>query len=153
MNEQTLKTLFSSKEESWATPTSFFAELDKEFHFTLDPCASAENHKCEKYFTKEQDGLKQDWKGYRVFCNPPYGRDIKRWVQKCHEESKHCPLIVMLVFARTDTQWFHDYVYGKAELRFIKGRLHFGDSKNAAPAPSMLVIYRKEEKQWQRIKS
>ena len=81
--------------------------------------------------------------GERVFCNPPYGRELPKWVKKCFEESKRAEIIVMLIPARTDTRWFHDYIYGKAEIRFIKGRLKFGDGKSRAPFPSMLVIYRK----------
>ena len=136
------KGLFSSATEEWATPKAFFDELDKEFHFTLDPCATENNHKCNKYFTKEQDGLRQTWGGQIVFCNPPYGREISKWVKKCYEESrKPDTIVVMLIPARTDTQYFHSYIYGKAEIRFIKGRLHFNESKQGAPFPSMLVIY------------
>ena len=81
--------------------------------------------------------------GYTVFCNPPYGRDIADWVRKCSEENaKWHNTIVMLIPARTDTKYFHDYIYGKAEIRFIKGRLKFGDAKNAAPFPSMVVVFR-----------
>ena len=125
----------------WATPQAFFDELDKEFHFTLDPCASHENHKCAKYYTAEQDGLAQDWSGHRVFCNPPYGRKIGAWVKKCHDEAQKGTKVVMLIPARTDTSYFHDYIYHKAELRFIRGRLKFGDAQQGAPFPSMLVIY------------
>ena len=133
--------MFSSKTDQWGTPQNFFNELNEEFHFTLDPCADDYNHKCEKYFTKEKNGLIQDWSGERVFCNPPYGREIGKWVEKCSTEK--CEIAVMLIPARTDTKWFHDYIYNKAEIRFIRGRLKFGDSKNSAPFPSMLVIFRK----------
>lgn len=136
--------MFSSKSNDWATPQDFFAELDREFHFTLDPCADEHNHKCAKYYTKEQDGLKQDWGGETVFCNPPYGRSIGRWVRKCFEEvyCGLCPCAVMLIPARTDTKWFHGYINHKSEVRFIRGRLKFGGSKNAAPFPSMVVVFR-----------
>lgn len=137
---------FSSKTEEWATPQSFFDELNKEFKFkfNLDPCATEENAKCAKFYTKETDGLKQSWGGYKVFCNPPYGRVLKQWVKKAHEESqKPRTTIVMLIPARTDTSYFHEYIYNKAEIRFIKGRLKFGDSKNSAPFPSMIVIFNK----------
>lgn len=130
--------LFTSKTNEWATPQAFFDDLDREFHFDLDPCATAENHKCERYFTKEQDGLKQNWGGCRVFCNPPYGRQIGAWVKKAAESGT---LVVMLIPARTDTSYFHDYIYGKAEIRFIRGRLHFNESKEGAPFPSMVVIF------------
>lgn len=135
--------MFSSKTDNWSTPQDFFDELDSEFHFTLDPCADDYNHKCVKYFTKEQDGLLQDWSGEVVFCNPPYGKDIKKWCEKCLEEStNNGTTVVMLIHARTDTRWFHDYIYNKAEIRFVKGRLKFGGSANSAPFPSMVVIFR-----------
>ena len=135
--------MFSSKTDEWSTPQDFFDELNKEFDFTLDPCATPENAKCEKYYTKEDDGLKQDWSGETVFCNPPYGRAIKNWVKKCYEESKKPnTTVVMLIPARTDTSYFHDYIYHKAkEIRFIRGRLKFGNAKNSAPFPSMVVIF------------
>lgn len=137
------ETLFSSRSDDWATPVEVFQKLDAEFHFNLDPCADDQNHKCERYFTKEIDGLSKNWGGYRVFCNPPYGREITKWVKKAYEEAhKKDTLVVMLVPARTDTKWFHDYVYNRAEIRFIKGRLTFGDSTEHAPFPSVVVIYR-----------
>ena len=135
--------MFSSKTDLWATPQTFFNELNKEFNFTLDPCATSDNAKCEKYFTKEIDGLTQNWGGETVFCNPPYGRAIKDWAKKCYEESmKPNTTVVMLIPARTDTSYFHDYIYRNAkEIRFIRGRLKFGDSKNSAPFPSMIVVF------------
>ena len=137
------KALFSSRTDEWATPQNVFEELNKEFHFNLDPCATKDNAKCRKFFTKAQDGLKQNWQGYNVFCNPPYGRKIKEWVRKAYEESlKPNTTVVMLIPARTDTSYFHDYIYGKAEIRFIRGRLKFGNAKNSAPFPSMIVVYK-----------
>ena len=135
--------LFSSNTNEWATPRQFFADLDAEFHFNLDPCATDENHKCARYFTQAQDGLAQDWAGSRVFCNPPYGRAIADWVRKCWQESrKPDTLVVMLIPARTDTAYFHDYIYKQArEIRFIRGRLHFNESKSGAPFPSMVVVF------------
>lgn len=140
--------MFSSKTDDWATPQDFFDELNREFGFTLDPCADHFNHKCDTYYTKEQNGLVHDWAGERVFCNPPYGKEIGKWVQKSLEESrKPNTLVVMLIPARTDTRYFHDFIYGKAEIRFIRGRLKFGNSKTNAPFPSMVVIFKnKEEK-------
>ncbi|PWA11088.1 adenine methyltransferase [Pueribacillus theae] len=132
---------FSSRSSDWETPQDFFDELDKEFNFTLDPCASHTNAKCDKYFTKEDNGLLQDWSGETVFMNPPYGREIKDWVRKAYEESLKGTTVVCLLPARTDTRWFHDYIYGNAAIRFIKGRLKFGGAKNSAPFPSMVVIY------------
>jgi len=132
--------MFSSKTDQWSTPQDFFDELNKEFNFTLDPCANEHNHKCTKYFTKEQNGLVQSWGNETVFCNPPYGKEMRKWIEKCVDESKHAK-IVLLIPARTDTAYFHDYIYGKAEIRFIRGRLKFGNSKNSAPFPSMIVIF------------
>lgn len=138
--------MYSSKSELWGTPQSFFDELNKEFGFDLDPCALPLNAKCDRFFTPEEDGLTQNWGGAKVFCNPPYGKDISKWVRKSYEESKKPnTLVVMLLPARTDTAYFHDYIYHKAEIRFIRGRLHFNESKNSAPFPSMVVIFREKE--------
>ena len=139
------KALFSHDRDNWSTPDDFFQKLDDEFHFTLDACADSTNHKCEKYFDIERDGLQQSWRGERVFCNPPYGKQISMWCRKAYEEVNNngCQIVVMLVHARTDTRWFHDWVYGKAEMRFIKGRLHF-DGKDRAPFPSLVCVYRPE---------
>lgn len=136
------KGLFSSANSEWSTPQEFFDKLNDEFHFTLDPCASPNSAKCNKYYTPSDDGLIQDWGGEVVFCNPPYGREIANWVRKCREESwKPNTKVVMLVPARTDTQWFHQHIYNKAEIRFIKGRLRFGGGSTPAPFPSMIVIF------------
>ena len=136
---------YSSKTNEWSTPQDFFDELDKEFNFTLDPCATSENAKCTKYFTVEDDGLKQDWSKDVVFMNPPYGREIKYWVQKAYEESLNGATVVCLIPARTDTAYWHDYIFGKADdIRFLRGRLKFGDSKNPAPFPSAIIIYKGE---------
>jgi site-specific DNA-methyltransferase (adenine-specific) len=133
----------SSKTDNWATPQDFFDKLNEEFHFTLDPCADSKNHKCDLFFTKEQNGLNQDWGGHTVFCNPPYGREISKWVKYSYEQSKKDKTtVVMLIPARTDTRYFHEYIYHKAEIRFIKGRLKFGDATQSAPFPSMVVIYK-----------
>lgn len=133
----------SSNTNEWATPRLFFQQLDTEFHFTLDPCATPENAKCKKFYTIDTDGLTQDWGGQIVFCNPPYGKEIAKWVRKCAEESqKPNTTVVMLIPARTDTSYFHDYIYHRArEIRFIRGRLHFNDAKQGAPFPSMVVVF------------
>ena len=102
------KGLFTSNTAEWATPQDFFDKLDAEFHFTLDPCCTHENAKCKKHYTIAENGLQQDWTGERVFCNPPYGRKIGEWVKKAHDSK--C-LTVMLLPARTDTKWFHEYIY------------------------------------------
>ena len=133
--------LFSSNTDLWETPQNFFDKLDEEFHFTLDACALPENAKCDRYFTPEMDGLSKNWGGV-VWCNPPYGKDIVRWVRKASESAQNGATVVLLVHARTDTRWFHDYIYGKAEIRFVKGRLKFGGSKHNAPFPSMVVVFR-----------
>ena len=109
----------------------------------MDPCAVPNNAKCTKFFTPQDDGLVQDWSGYNTFCNPPYGRKLYDWVKKCYYESlKPNTKVVMLIPARTDTRYFHEFIYHKAqEIRFIKGRLKFGESKNSAPFPSMVVVF------------
>lgn len=132
--------MFSSKTDMWETPQDFFDNLNREFHFTLDACATRENAKCSRFYTKEQDGLAQKWDGV-VWCNPPYGRQIGRWVEKAYLSAQTGALVVMLLPARTDTAWFHDYIYRRAEIRFIRGRLKFGNSKNSAPFPSMVCIF------------
>lgn len=143
--------MFSSKSDDWATPQDLFDKLDAEFDFTLDVCATPENAKCAKYFTRGQNGLARGWYGERVWCNPPYGREISTWVEKCSTacaRAKDIPinapeLAVMLLPARTDTRWWHDYVISHAaEVRFIKGRLKFGGHKNSAPFPSAIVVFR-----------
>ena len=136
------KGLMSSNTPEWATPIKFYEELDKEFHFTLDPCSTKENHKCKTYYTKEDNGLEKTWGGYRVYCNPPYGREISKWIEKAYTENKKGTLVVLLLPARTDTKWFHNYIYKQHEIRFIKGRLKFNDGKQSAPFPSMVVIMR-----------
>lgn len=135
--------LFSSAMDDWATPQDFFDRLDQEFHFNLDPCADDENHKCAEYYTKTEDGLSKSWGGRRVFCNPPYGREIGKWVAKAYEEGhKDGTLVVLLIPARTDTRYFHNYILHRSEVRFVPGRLRFGNGKANAPFPSMVVIYR-----------
>ena len=142
------KILFSSEKMDWCTPQSFFDRLDGEFHFVLDAAATKENAKCQRFFTPDDDALAQSWDcGGAVFCNPPYGRTIGRWCKKAWEESRKMRNpVVMLIPARTDTAYFHDYIYGKAEVRFVRGRLKFEDEKGAvkasAPFPSMVVIWR-----------
>lgn len=133
--------MFSSKTDLWETPQDFFESLNKEFHFTLDVCALPENAKCERYYTPEQDGLSLPWEGV-CWCNPPYGRDVWRWISAGYTASVGGATVVMLLPARTDTRWFHDWIYGKAEIRFLRGRLKFGGSKNSAPFPSMVVVFR-----------
>lgn len=134
--------MMSSKTSEWETPQWFFDKLNEEFHFDLDVAADDRNHKCDRYYSKEQDGLAffDHWHG-NVWCNPPYGRSVGDWVEAC---SLYKGLSVMLLPARTDTRWFHDYIYNnpRAEIRFIKGRLKFGGAKGDAPFPNMVVVFR-----------
>jgi phage N-6-adenine-methyltransferase len=133
------KSLFSSKTDDWATPQDFFDKLDAEFHFDLDVCASKQNAKCKLFYS--EGGLEKEWPVNMVkWMNPPYGREIGKWVNKASEN----PLTVCLLPARTDTKWFWNYIAENvnAEVRFIKGRLKFGDSKNSAPFPSMIVLFK-----------
>lgn len=136
---------FSSKDQTWETPQDFFDKLNKEFNFTLDPCCTKETAKCKKYFTPEDDGLSKSWDGETVFMNPPYGRAIKDWIKKASEIKNGT--VVCLIPSRTDTKYFHEYLYQKenVELRFLKGRLKFGGAKNSAPFPSLLAIIRNHE--------
>jgi len=161
--------MFSSKTDMWATPQAFFDKLNEAYSFTLDVCATKENAKCRRFFTKEDDGLSQDWNGV-CWMNPPYGRDIKHWLKKAYEESKKGATVVCLIPSRTDTIYWHEYVM-KGNITFIKGRLVFGDDaywqsvwgreyinckknslykkygrKNAAPFPSAVVVFGGGEK-------
>jgi site-specific DNA-methyltransferase (adenine-specific) len=134
---------FTSTTDLWSTPQDFYDKLNAEFGFTLDPCSNHENHKTDKYFTFEDDGLRENWSKDITFMNPPYGREIGLWVRKAYETSLDGGLVVCLVPSRTDTRWWHDYIIGgNAEIRFLKGRLKFGNSKNSAPFPSAVVIFR-----------
>ncbi len=154
------KALFSSDSQEWSTPQDFFDKLNEEWKFNLDPCATKENAKCETYYTKEQDGLEQDWycvqynpeykSPYlrypgRVFVNPPYGREVGQWVEKAVTEVQkgNAEVVVMLLPARTCTAWFHDYVLPYASvIQFIRGRLKFGGTKDSAPFPSVVVVFK-----------
>ena len=134
----------TSRSEEWETPQAIYDLLDKEFHFQLDPCATDENAKCDSYYTEEEDGLKQDWYKYgSVFINPPYGKKTKDWVEKAYKESQKGCTVVMLIFIRSDTKWWHEWVIDKVdEIRMIQGRLTFGGAKNSSPWPSILLVYR-----------
>ncbi len=131
---------FSSATDIWATPQEFFDGLNQEFAFTLDVCATKENAKCARYFTREQDGLAQEWGGV-CWMNPPYGREIGKWMRKAHESGQAGATVVCLVPARTDTAWWHDYAV-KGVVRFVRGRLKFGGASNSAPFPSAVVVFR-----------
>jgi phage N-6-adenine-methyltransferase len=132
---------FSSKTGLWGTPMSFFAVLNAEFGFTLDVCALPENAKCLRFFSPCDDGLRQSWRGI-CWMNPPYGREIRRWVEKAYQSAQQGAVVVCLLPARTDTHWWHTWVMRADEVRFVRGRLKFGDSKNSAPFPSAVVVFR-----------
>lgn len=137
---------YSSKSQVWETPQALFDQLNAEHGFTLDVCALPENTKCARYFTPEMDGLGQDWKDNVCWCNPPYGRDIGKWVKKAYESSlmdwQHGGAkVVCLLPARTDVSWWHDYVLPYGKVTFLRGRLRFSGSKGYAPFPNAIVIF------------
>ena len=131
--------LFTSNTDLWETPQYVFDTLDREFNFDIDVCAIKTNRKCDKYYTPAADGLSQEWKGV-CWMNPPYGREIGKWIKKAYESSERGATVVCLLPARTDTKWWHDYCM-QGEIRLFKGRLKFGGSKNSAPFPSAIVIF------------
>ena len=131
---------FDSLSIEWATPQDFYDKLDQEFGFELDVCSTIENAKCSKFYTKVEDGLKQEWAGV-CWCNPPYGREIKHWMKKAYESSLKGATVVCLIPARTDTQWWHDYVIHAKEIRYVKGRLKFGGATNSAPFASIVAVF------------
>ena len=130
----------------WETPVNLFKKLDDEFHFTLDVCALKTNAKCRRFFSPEEDGLKQPWKGV-CWMNPPYGREIGKWMEKAFSESEKGALVVCLVPARPDTEWWHKFAL-RGEIRFLRGRLKFGKAKSGAPFPSAVIIFR--QKWWEK---
>jgi phage N-6-adenine-methyltransferase len=134
---------FSSNTYEWETPQDLFDELNSEFGFTLDVCATFDNAKCPNFYSPIQDGLLQEWKGI-CWMNPPYGKQIKEWMKKAYWVSLKGVTVVCLVPSRTDSGWWHDYAM-KGEIRFIRGRLRFGGSKNSAPFPSAIIVFRPRE--------
>jgi site-specific DNA-methyltransferase (adenine-specific) len=144
--------MFSSKSNEWETPQDFYDKLNNQFKFTLDPCCTASSTKCSKYYTSQDDGLSQSWKDETVFVNPPYG-NIKAWVKKAYDESiNHNAIVVMLIPARTDTKYWHDYIMTEADsIYFVKGRLKFGngtDKQNSAPFPSAVIVFDRRRFKW-----
>ena len=141
------KGMMTSVREDWRTPRSLFHFLDLEFHFALDVCASPQNFMVPAYYTVEDGSLDRSWgtiEGTAAWCNPPYGRKIGDWIYKAWAESQRGATVVMLLPARTDTRWFHDYCL-KGEIRFLQGRLCFDDlRRKRAPFPSMIVIFRRK---------
>ena len=132
MSMKKFKGMMTSLSPHWATPKWLYEELDKEFHFDLDPCP---------LFDKENSGLRIEWNGI-VYVNPPYGRGIGEWIKKGYASAQSGSTVIMLLPSRTDTRWWFDYVMKADEIRFIKGRLKFGESKNSAPFPSCIVIFK-----------
>ena len=125
--------MFSSASAHWATPSDVYAALDAEFHFTLDPCPLGGGDR----LIMEHDGLARSWAGERVYCNPPYGRGIARWLAKAPEAD----VAVYLLPARTDTAWWHDHAMHATEIRFLRGRLRFGEAVSTAPFPSAVLVF------------
>jgi phage N-6-adenine-methyltransferase len=132
---------FSSATDLWSTPQSFFESCDRIFHFETDVCALPENAKCARYFTPEDDGLKQDWTG-TCWMNPPYGRDISKWMRKALDSSEQGATVVCLVPARPGSAWWHAYAV-QAKILFLRGRLKFGGADSTAPFPSALAVFSK----------
>lgn len=133
--------ILPAKTVEWQTPQDLFERLDAKYHFDLDVCADEFNARCDRFYTKADDGLAQPWNG-RCWCNPPYGREIAKWVKKAVESKT---LVVMLLPARTDTRWFHEYCLPYGKIEFIKGRLRFGGAKENAPFASMIVVFGGEQ--------
>ena len=144
--------MFSHKSDLWTTPQKLFDELNEEFHFTLDVAASPENAKCKEYFTEEDNGLQLDWDNHICFMNPPYSQ-ISEWIKKASIENAKGTTVICLIPSRTDTRYWHQYIWNKAthrpydgvEVRFLQGRLKFSNSKNSAPFPSCIVVFRPME--------
>lgn len=140
---------FQSSNKEWETPDAFFQPYAKEFNIKLDVCATAQNAKCKAFYDKKYNGLHAAWSiakqigGKTASCwmNPPYGRGIEKWVKKAHDETLNGVTTIALLPARTDTSWFHSYIYSKHEVRFLKGRIKFVDAPSSAPFPSMIVIF------------
>lgn len=137
-----LQVHFTSQTCEWPTPQWLFDELDKEFRFETDVCASEHDHKCTIYFASEGlwSGLAHEWTGI-CWMNPPYGRAIGQWIQKAYESSMNGATVICLLPSRTDIAWWHDYVMKAKEIRFVRGRLRFGDAVNGAPFPSAIVVF------------
>jgi phage N-6-adenine-methyltransferase len=139
MTPEQMAGMMSSATPEWATPQEFFDKLNLQYGFDLDVCATPENAKCARFFTMADDGLVQDWRGV-VWMNPPYGRQIGKWVRKAYESAQAGATVVCLLPARTDTAWWHDCCE-KGAYWFVRGRLKFGGSKNSAPFPSAVVVF------------
>ena len=139
-----LEVHFTNKSNEWETPRSLFKELDDEFNFTIDVCATKESAKCERFYTKQTNGLAQSWESEVAFMNPPYGREISTWIEKAYRESLNGAVVVCLIPARTDTKYWHDYCMNANQIQFVKGRLKFGEGTGSAPFPSAVVVFSRE---------
>lgn len=133
---------FLSERMDWATPWDVFDKYDGEFHFTLDVCADFSNAKVERFFHRDENGLTKDWGTHVCWMNPPYGREIGKWMQKAHDASLKGATVVCLVPSRTDTRWWHEYAMKADERRFLRGRVKFVGGKASAPFPSAIVVFR-----------
>lgn len=136
------KVHFSSKKQDWQTPQDFFNTLNDEFFFTLDVCANKDNHMLDNYLTEEEDGLTYDWGKNICWMNPPYGREISKWLRKAHSAALYGATVVCLIPARTDTKYWHNYVMKADEVRLVKGRLKFQGAEHPAPFPSAVIVFR-----------
>jgi len=140
-----MKEQFMSTKDDWETPQDLYDKLHSQWKFTLDPCCCSHSQKCKEGFPFDYgfDGLKESWRGHTVYMNPPYGREIGKWIEKAYNESKDKnTVVVALLPSRTDTRWFHNYIYNRHEITFIKGRLKFQGAKHNAPFPSMIVVFK-----------
>ena len=142
------KAMVSSKSNEWETPKKLFNQLNKEFNFTLDPCSTTENKKCQKNYTIKENGLKQSWRNEIVFMNPPYGGNTGKWIKKALIESRNGTIVVCLIVSSTDRSYWHDFIFPFAkEIRSVRGRISFGDSKSTAPFASAIIIFDKSKKE------
>lgn len=138
------KAMVSSKSNEWVTPQWLFDKLNREFGFTLDPCATPQNAKCARFYTKDNDGLGHSWANEVVFVNPPYGGNTDRWLRKAWQESLNNAVVVCLLVSSTDRSYWHDYIFPYAsQIRWIRGRLRFSDASSTAPFASAIIIFDK----------
>jgi site-specific DNA-methyltransferase (adenine-specific) len=135
----------SSERMDWPTPRDYFGKLHAEFDFTVDACASHDNACLPRYWTERDEGLMQSWAGERVYMNPPYGRQLPRWIEKAWNEAGVADIIVALIPARVDTDYWHRFIFGHAEIRFLRGRLRFKGARNVCPFPVAVVVWQGPE--------
>lgn len=131
--------MFSSNRDDWETPLELFKQLDAIYHFDLDVCALPHNAKCDKYYTPDDDGLSKPWEG-TCWMNPPYGRQIGRWMEKAYKSSLVGATVVCLVPSRTDTAWWHDYAMRASKITYIRGRIKFVGAKHGRHSRVQLLF-------------